>query len=120
MIAAGREPDKLPVTGDILGDLRDREILDEDAEQLLVKMVGETQFAAAPNRFNPGFGYEEQHRLAAAGRLVKTPLPSLARGDPAVWIEVEENLIFPALALEPTLQRNGLGVIRARMTQKNA
>ena len=41
MVAAGREPDKLPVTGDILGDFRDREVLDEDAEQLFVEMVGE-------------------------------------------------------------------------------
>ena len=69
---------------------------------------------------NPGFRYEEQHRLAAAGRLVKTPLPSLARSDPAVWIEVEENLVFPAFALEPVAQRNGLGIVRARMAQKNA
>src|SRR3984893_2535729 len=98
MIAAGGEMHDLPSTSEVLGKLADRQAPDEPTEQPLVERMREIQFFAAPNRSEPRLRHQEQHRLAAARRLVQRALPALARGNAALRIEIEEDFVFPALA----------------------
>src|ERR1700737_2705107 len=101
MIAAGGETHDLPSTSEVLGKLADRQVLDEDTEQPLVERMREIQFFAAPNRSEPRLGPQEQPPPAAARPLVQRALPALARGNAALRIEIEENLIFPAVIRQP-------------------
>jgi hypothetical protein len=48
MIAAARKADKLPFAAEILWNFLDCQVLDQDAEQSLVKSVSEIEFLAAP------------------------------------------------------------------------
>jgi len=63
-------------------------------------------------------GDEKNDRLAAVGRLVQLALPALARGDAALGIEVEEDVV-PAFRLEPVAERDRREIVLARMTEKN-
>src|ERR1700737_3509968 len=117
MIAAGGETHDLPSTSEVLGKLADRQVLDEDTEQPLVERMREIQFFAAPNRSEPRLRHQEQHRLAAA----RPPAPpALPRGNSAVRNEIEENLIFPAVIRQPVAQGDRVGIVGARMAQKDA
>ena len=118
VVAPGGEPHDLPGAGEVGGQVGDRQVLDQDAEQPLAEPVREVELLQAPARGEPGLGDEEEDRLAAARRFVERAFPPLARRDAALGIEVEEEIV-PALARQPVAQRDGLGVIRARMTEKN-
>jgi len=58
--------------------------------------------------------------LATIGRLVECVFPAFAGHDAALWIEIEENFVFPAAIRQPIAQSDGLGIVRARMAQKDA
>jgi|ERR1700738_2680530 hypothetical protein len=98
MIAAGGETHDLPSPCEVLGKLADRQVLDEHAEQALVQVVRQIQLFAAPNRSEPRLRHQEQHRLAAARRLVQRALPAFAGGNAALRVEVKKDFILPALA----------------------
>src|SRR6185295_10755897 len=97
MIAASGEPHDLPGSGEVLRQIPDWQILDQHAEQPLVQAVCQIEFLPAPNRAEPSFGDEAQHRLATSRRLVKRTLPALAGRNATLRIEIEENLVFPAV-----------------------
>ena len=47
-------------------------------------------------------------------------LPALAGGNAALRIEIKEDFVLPAVRREPVAQGDGLGVVGARMAQKDA
>ena len=120
MIAAGREPHDLPVAGEFLGKFRDRQVLDQDAEQSLVQVVREIEFFAAPNRSKPGFGHQEQHRFAAVRRLVERRSQRSPAAMPRCGSRSRKISSFQPLSRQPVAQRDRLGIVCARMAQKNA
>src|SRR5262249_37324776 len=62
---------------------------------------------------------QEDHRLAAAGRIVQRLLPALARRNAAG--EVEEDVVTaPAVRDKPIGERHCLRVVPARMAEKDA
>ena len=81
-------------------------------------MVGQVELSQAPARREPSFRDHKQHRFAAVGRLIEHAFPLLARHDPAVRVEVEEDFVFPAVIGEPVAQGDRLGIVAARMAEK--
>jgi hypothetical protein len=75
---------------------------------------------AAPTRSEPCFRHEKQNRLAAVRGLVERALPALAGRNAAPRVDIEKNVVFPAVARQPVAQRNRFSVICARMAQKYA
>ena len=119
MVGAGAEPHQLPGAGEIYRQVGDRDVFDQQAEQPLVELMREVELLEAPARSEPGARDQEQHRLAARGRLVEGALPALAGRYAAVRIDIEENIV-PAFTLQPVAKCHRLGVVRARMAQKDA
>ena len=116
------EANDLPLRGQPAGQAVERDIVDQQREQLFVEPVGELIFVAAPFRGEPFLRDEEQHRLAAGRRLFERVRPALAGGDAALGIEIEKNVVGPAPAFadEPILQRDRPVVILARMADEKA
>ena len=114
------EANDLPLRGEPAGQAIERDIVDQQREQLLVEPVGELIFVAAPFRGEPFFRHEEQHRLAAGRRIFERVRPALAGGDAALGIEIEKNVVRPAPAFadEPILQRDRPVVVLARMADE--
>ena len=112
MIASGCEIHKLPSAGEIGWKFRNGDIFNQHAEQALVETMREVEFLHAPARTQPCAGNEEQHCLAAVRRLVECALPTFARDDAALGVEIEENVV-PSLTGKPVAQRNRLAVIGA-------
>ena len=92
-------------------------VLDQDAEDPLVELLGEAELPEAPVRIEPRAADQEEHRLAAVRRLVEPALPALARGDAALGVEVEEEVV-PALGGKPVAKRDRFGVVGARMADE--
>ena len=84
VVLAGGEVHHLARRRQVGRQVGNRDVLDQDAEDLLVELVGERQLAHAPLRGEPGAADEEDHRLAAIGLLVQAPLPQFAGGDAAL------------------------------------
>ena len=120
VIAACRQAHDLPTAGQVCGKRADRQVLDQHTEQPLVQAVCQIEFLTAPDRTKPGFGDQEQHRFAAVRRLMQLAFPTFAGRDAALRIEVEEILVPPAVIRKPVAQGDGLGIVSARMAQKNA
>ena len=100
VVGALGEIDKLPVGGELGGEIADRDRLDQDAERPLVELLGKAEFAKAPLRLEPGAAHQEEDGLAAVGGLMQPPFPALAGGDAARRVEVEEEIV-PALGDQP-------------------
>ena len=66
----------------------------------------------------PRWRHQEDHELAALGRLLEDILPALAGLETALGVQVQEQLV-PALINQPIVDGDGLGVIGRRMAQKN-
>ena len=120
VIAAAGEANNLPLIGEILGQIRERNILDQDTIKALVEPVSEIELFAAPGRAEPGFGDEEQDHLTAVCDFLELALPALTSGDPALRTEIKKNLVLPALTLQPLEQHDGRVVVGARMTDEDA
>lgn len=93
--------------------------IDHDGEQLLVERARERVFAQAPARGEQVRRNEEDHRLAAVRLLVQRPLSPLARGDAALGVEIEEDVV-PGLAREPVAQGDGLEIVSGRVAEEDA
>lgn len=120
MIAAGGQSHDLPSPGEFLRQVVNRQILDQHAEQPLVQAVRQIEFFEASTRVEPCFRHQEQYRLATVRRLVERAFPAFSGYNAALRVEIEENLIFPALIRQPVAQGDRVGIVRARMAQKNA
>ena len=120
VIAAAGETNHLPLVGEILGQIRERNVLDEDTVEPLVEPVREVKLFATPNRPEPGFGDEEKDYLAAVCDFFELALPALACGDPALWTEIKKNLVLPSLTLQPFEQDDGSVVVGAGMADEDA
>ena len=119
-VLSAREVDDLPDASQLGREVGNRlSRIDEDCEQLLVQAARQLVFLAAPARGEPIGRDEKHHRLAARRRRVQCALPPLARGDAAIGIEVEENVI-PPFGGEPVAQRDRLEVVVVRMAEKDA
>ncbi len=119
VVTAGGETDQLPCGGEVGGKIGDRDVLHEDAEGSLVELLGEAQLLQAPGRVQPGATDQEQYRLATVGRFVQPALPTLASGNPARRIQIEEEVV-PAFRRQPVGERHRLGIVGARMAEEDA
>src|ERR1039458_5100863 len=79
----------------------------------------EVELLEAPARSEPNARDKEQYRFAARGRFVESALPPFSCRYAAIRIDIKKN-IFPAFTLQPIAKCNGLGIVLARMAQKNA
>ena len=119
MVGAGAQPHQLPGAGEIHWQVGDGNVFDQQPEQPFVELVREVELLEAPAGSEPVPRDQEQHRFAARGRLVEGALPALAGRYAAVRIDIEENIV-PAFTLQPVAKCDCLGVVHARMAQKNA
>ena len=92
------EAHHLPLRGEPARQAIERDVVDQQREQLLIELVGELIFVAAPFRGEPILRDEEQNRLAASGRIFKRLRPALAGGDAALGIEIEKDVVLAAPA----------------------
>src|SRR5262245_24103572 len=74
----------------------------------------ETPFGRKPSRRN-----EKKHRVTAIGCQPQCLLPALARGNSAIGIDIEENVVEPLLR-EPVAQCNRGSVVHARVAYEQA
>jgi hypothetical protein len=119
VVAPRNEWNELPCAGQCCGKARNRNVLDEYAEQALVEPVREIELLQAPVGIKPCLRDEEEHRLAPLRRLVELALPTLAGGDAALRIEVEKNVV-KTLHDEPIGKRSRFSVVLAGMAEEYA
>src|SRR5262245_49518227 len=112
----------LPLRGQPARQVVERNVVDQQREQFLIKSAGELVFVAAPFRCQPNLRHEENNRLATGGRVLQRPRPALAGNDAALGVEVEEDVILaaPAFADQPILQSERPVIVSARMADKQA
>ena len=77
-----REMYDLPLRAEPARQAVERNVVDQQREQLLVELVRELVFVGAPFQREPMLRDEEQDRLAARGRILERPRPALTAGDP--------------------------------------
>ncbi len=93
-----------PGAGKFLRQLFDRQL--RSARRTIAYSGGAPEsILAAPRRAEPCCRDQEQHRLAAVRRLVERALPSLAGRDAALRVEIEENVVLPAVTRQPIARR---------------
>jgi hypothetical protein len=116
------EAHHLPLRGEATGQVVERNVVDQQREQLLIEPAGELVFVATPFRGQPNLRDEEQNSLAARGRIFQRPRPALAGGDAALGVEIEEDVILvaPAFADQPGLQRQRPVIVSARMADEQS
>ena len=119
MVVPGNQIGKLPGAAEVRRQLGGTERLEQEPEQPLVELMSEVEFPLTPARVEPGARHDKEHSLAAIDGLVKRTLPAFAGGYPALGVEIKKNVI-PALPLQPVAQGDGLGIVAARVTQKDA
>ena len=114
------EAHHLPLRAQAAGQAIERNIVDQQREQLFVELVGKLVFVAAPFGGKPILGHQEQDRLAAGRGIFQRLRPSLARDKAVVRVKIEENIVrsAPPLADHPVAQCNGPVVIPAGMTDE--
>ena len=113
-----REIDELP-----LGCELDRQILVggrlyDDAEDLLVHLLGEQEFSEAPFGFRPVRADQDKDQLALLGRSLERGLPAVAGDEATARVEIEE-YIAPAALGEPIMDRQRFGVVGRRMRNED-
>ena len=114
------QPNDLPLRSEPTGQAIKRNIVDFKREQLFVQFFGELILITTPFRREPFFRYEEEHRLAAGGRIFECVGPTLAGSNATLGIEIQKDIVRPAPAFadEPILQRDRPVVVLARMADK--
>ena len=114
------EAHDLPLRGEPAGKAIDRDIVDQQREQLFTKPVGELIFVGAPFRGEPFFRHEKKHGFAAGRRIFERTRPALAGGNAALRIDIEKNIVLlaPAFANKPVPYRNRPVVVLARMADE--
>src|SRR5215813_11943146 len=97
-------------------------VIDQQCEQLLIELVGELIFVAAPFRGDPILGHQEQNRLAARGGIFQRSCPSFAGDEAVVRVEIEKYVVgsAPTFADQPVAQCYRPVVVPARMTDEQA
>jgi len=93
-------------------------LLSDDAEDFLSKLRREQELGEAPPRVTPRWCDHEDDGLAAVRCRLEGLLTPLARGKAARRRQIEEKIV-PAVALEPSRQRQRLGVVRAGVADEN-
>ncbi len=91
---------------------------DQNREQLLVEPARERVFLGAPAGRQPMARHQKYDRFAALRRLVQRSLPTLARRDPAIRIEVEKR-VAPAAFGQPLRKRQRLEIVATGMADEN-
>jgi len=119
VIAAAGEANQLPLVGQILGQFRDLQVLNEDAVKTLVEPAGQIELFAAPHRAEPVLGHQKQHHLAAVGRFIELAFPALTGGDAAFlrldvtddqsWERAVEGTIAELGGLDIVVNNAGVG-----------
>ncbi len=117
MVSARAQPHQLPGACEIERQLGNVNVLDEQAEQSFVELVGKIEFFRAPAGGEPIPRDKKQDCFATGSRLVEGALPSLSGRYAAIRIDIEKNIV-PAFTLEPIAQCDRLDIICARMAQK--
>ena len=114
------EEHDLPLRGEPAGKAVERNIVDQQREQLFTEPVGELIFVGAPFRGKPFFRHKEEHGFAAGRRIFERMRPALARGNAAFGIEIEKNIVWfaPAFTDEQVLYCDCPVVILARMADE--
>jgi hypothetical protein len=82
VVTTGDERYELPGSGHFGWKTRDRDVLDQRPEQVLVEPVRQLELFATPPRGEPGFAHQKEHCLAAPRRLMKRTFPALAGAIP--------------------------------------
>src|SRR4029077_15212834 len=118
----GTSPDeaaKLPFGSHLGRQLSDRNVFEDDTEDLLVQALSEKEFSEAPLRLRPSRRNDKDDRFAAVGGLAQSFLPTLACGEPALGINIEED-VFPAVIRQPFVHRDGLAFVDTGMAEEDA
>jgi hypothetical protein len=84
-----------------------------------VQTLGEKEFSETPFRLGPSRRNDEDDRFAAVGGLAQSFLPTLACGEPALGINIEEDIV-PAVISQPFVQRDGLAFVDTGMAEEDA
>jgi hypothetical protein len=87
------EEHDLPLRGEPAGKAVERNIVDQQREQLFTKPVGELIFVDAPFRGEPFFRHKKEHGFAAGRCVFERTRPALARGNAAFGIGIEKNIV---------------------------
>ena len=77
------------------------------------------EFSNAPIRGEPRLGHQEEHRFAAAGRLVERTLPAFARHNAALRSRSRKTSFQPSPSSQ-SRRATASALLVARMAQKNA
>src|SRR5579863_3512643 len=118
-LAAG-ERDNLPTAFQLRRNIGERQVwIDEYGEEGFVEAGSQGVLFATPAGGEPVARNKKDHRLATQRRRMQRALPSLAGGDAALRIEIEENVV-PSFRGEPGAQRHRLEIVLAGMTEEDA
>ncbi len=109
---------QLPLRRHLDGQALDRHRLDHQSENALVQALGQQELSQAPFRIEPGRRDQKEHSLAAIGGGLQCLLPAHARHQPALGIDVEEDVVLEALLIEPVAQRERGRIVCARMADE--
>jgi hypothetical protein len=99
--------------------LFDRNVFEDDSEDLLVLALGEKEFSDAPRRLRPSRRNDEDDRFAAVGGLGQSFLPTLACDESALGINIEEDVV-PAVVGQPFVESDGLAFVDTGMAEEDA
>jgi hypothetical protein len=112
------EVNQLPFRSQLDRQIAQRRLADDDAEDLLVHLLGQQELGEAPARFGPVGADQDEDQFALFGRRLERRLPAVARDEAALRIEVKKN-VAPALFGQPIVDRQRFRVVRRRMRNKN-
>jgi hypothetical protein len=119
VIRARGETHNLPSADQVDREVGNRKVFDQNSKQPLVQLLGKIELLQAPPGCEPGFRHQKEHRLAAIGGFVQRALPTFATRNAALRIKIEEDFILPAVIGEPVAQGDCLGIVAARMAEKD-